>query len=125
VHLVNELISSIQKQLYLVSVKSKVGLLSGKVGKPIHHPFDVEVFFSDTSKGKLMVPYLPMKMIVEQGKMDFGAQTQSDQGGVASFSVARILARDPIQLLRLTLLLAIKQCWQILLELAIPMRSEF
>ena len=102
VQLVNELISSIQKQLYLVSVKSKVGLLSGKVGKPIQHPFDVEVFFSDTSNGKLMVPYLPMKMIVEQGKMDFGAQTQTDQKGIASYSVARILARDPIQLLRLT-----------------------
>ena len=49
-----------------------------------------------------MVPYLPMKMIVEQGKMDFGAQTQTDQNGIASFSVARILAKDPIQLLRLT-----------------------
>ncbi len=102
VYLVNELISSIQKQLYVISVKSKINLLSGKVGKPIQHPFDVEVFFSDTSNGKLMVPYLPMKMIVEQGKMDFGAQTQTDQGGIASFSVARILARDPIQLLRLT-----------------------
>jgi hypothetical protein len=62
----------------------------------------VEVFFTDTNKGKLMVPYLPMKMIVEQGKMDFGAQTQTDQNGIASFSVARILAKDPIQLLRLT-----------------------
>jgi hypothetical protein len=102
VYLVNELISSIQKQLYVVSVQSKVSLLSGKVGKPIQHPFDVEVFFTDTNKGKLMVPYLPMKMIVEQGKMDFGAQTQTDQNGIASFSVARILAKDPIQLLRLT-----------------------
>jgi bacterioferritin (cytochrome b1) len=102
VYLVNELISSIQKQLYVVSVKSKVSLLSGKVGKPIQHPFDVDVFFTDTNKGKLMVPYLPMKMMVEQGKMDFGAQTQTDQNGIASFSVARILAKDPIQLLRLT-----------------------
>jgi hypothetical protein len=43
-----------------------------------------------------------MKMNVAQGKMDFGAQTQTDQQGVASFSVARILARDPIQLIRLS-----------------------
>ncbi len=101
VQLVNELVSSIQKQLYMVTVRSKVNTLSGKVGKPIQTPFDVEVYFTDTTKGKLFVPFLPMKMVVEQGKMDFGAQTQTDQIGIASFSVARILARDPIQLIRL------------------------
>ena len=102
VYLVNEIISSIQSQLYKITVQSNSLSLMGKVGKPIQHPFDVHVFFADTSAGKLGVQYLPMKMNVEQGKMDFGAQTQTDQQGIASFSVARILARDPIQLIRLS-----------------------
>jgi hypothetical protein len=102
VYLVNEIISSIQSQLYKITVQSKSLSLMGKVGKPIQHPFDVHVFFADTLAGKLGVQYLPMKMNVEQGKMDFGAQTQTDQQGIASFSVARILARDPIQLIRLS-----------------------
>lgn len=102
VYLINEIITSIQSQLYLISVNSKVSSLSGKVGKPIQFPFDAEVIFKDTNQGKVVVPYLPMRMEVEQGRMDFGAQTQTDHLGIASFSVARILARDPIQLIRLS-----------------------
>lgn len=102
VYLVNEIISSIQSQLYQIGVYSKVSSLSGKVGKPIQYPFDAEVLFKDTSKGKTLVPFLPMKMTVEQGRMDFGAQTQTDHMGIASFSVARILAKDPIQLIRIS-----------------------
>lgn len=101
VYLVNEIISSVQAQLYRVSVRANATMLSGKVGKPIQNPFDASVYFTDTTKGKIMIPFLPMEMAVEQGKMDFGAQTQTDQQGIASFSVARILAKDPIQLIRL------------------------
>ncbi len=103
VFLINEIISSIQKQLYQVQVKTKVTTLSGKVGKPIQSPFDVMVQFKDTDTGVLMVPYVPMRMQVEQGKMEFGAQTETDHLGVSSFTIARILGRDPIQLLRLSI----------------------
>lgn len=103
VYLVNEIITSIQSQLYKASVRSTVTLLNGKVGKPIQNPFDAQVFFTDSSKGKLVIPFLPMEMSVDQGKMEFGAHTQTDQQGVASFSVARILAKDPIQLIRLSI----------------------
>lgn len=103
VYLVNEILSSLQAQLYRASVRATVAMLYGKVGKPIQHPFDVMVYLSDTTKGKISVPFLPMQMVVEQGKMEYGAQTQTDQNGIASFTVARILARDPVQLIRLSI----------------------
>ncbi len=100
VYLVNEILNQLQDQLYLLNVKSNLNELKGKVGKPIQQPFLANVFLRDTSKGKLAVPFVPMTMKIEQGKMDFGNSTLSDQNGEASFSIARILSKDPVQQLR-------------------------
>ncbi len=102
VYLVNEILTSIQNQLYKVSFQSMVTSLKGKVGKPISSPFDVFVFLSDTNTGKIPVQFMPMRMSNDQGRMEYGAQTETDHKGYASFSVARILSKDPVQLIRLS-----------------------
>lgn len=100
VYLVNEIMSLMQDQLYLLQVRAEVNQLKAKVGKPLQHPFGVKVWLSDTSRDKVMVPFVPLTMQVEQGKMDFGPGTVTGQDGEASFSIARILAKDPVQQLR-------------------------
>lgn len=101
VYLVNEIISSIQEQLYQVNFNSAVNVLNGKVGKPIYTPFDVTAYLTDSS-GMIPVTYMPVKMKVEQGKMEFGNTTETDYKGIASFSIARILSKDPVQLIRIS-----------------------
>lgn len=102
VHLVNEILSNIQNQLYQASLKSMTSSLKGKVGKPIANPFEVSVYLSDSSNGKKPLPFMPLKMSNDQGKMEYGAQTETDHHGYASLSIARILSKDPVQLLRIS-----------------------
>ncbi|MES2780504.1 MAG: LPP20 family lipoprotein [Bacteroidota bacterium] len=101
VFLVNELVNSIQHDLYEIQLKSTLQTLNGKIGKPIAEPFDVSAFFRDSLSGKIAVPYLPVYLFIEQGKIDGSLQTETDQSGVASFAIAKILDKNPVQLLRI------------------------
>lgn len=103
VFLVNEIVNQVQDLLTKVSVQSDVSQLKGKVGKAIPEPFNVFAYLKDSARGKLGIGGMAMSMNVEQGKMNFGSSTETDQNGFASFSVARILAKDPVQVLRISL----------------------
>lgn len=103
VFLVNEIVNQVQDLLTKVSVQSDVSQLKGKVGKAIPEPFNVFACLKDSARGKLGIGGMAMSMNVEQGKMNFGSSTETDQNGFASFSVARILAKDPVQVLRISL----------------------
>jgi hypothetical protein len=103
VFLVNEIVNQVQDHLTKVSVQSDVSQLKGKVGKAIPEPFNVFAYLKDSARGKLGIGGMAMSMNVEQGKMNFGSSTETDQNGFASFSVARILAKDPVQVLRISL----------------------
>ncbi|MFN5886317.1 MAG: LPP20 family lipoprotein [Bacteroidota bacterium] len=102
VYLVNEILSSMQSQLYKVTFQSQVSSLKGKVGKPVSTPFDVLAHLNNTGTEKPPVPFMPMKLSNDQGRMEYGAQTETDHQGMASFSIARILAKDPVQLVRIS-----------------------
>jgi hypothetical protein len=102
VYLVNEILSSLQNQLYKVTFQSQVTNLKGKVGKPVSAPFDVFAFLNNAGSEKPPVPFMPMKLSNDQGRMEYGAQTETDHQGTASFSIARILSKDPVQLVRIS-----------------------
>lgn len=103
VYLVNEIVNQLQDLLSKVSVRSEISQLKGKVGKAIPEPFNVMAYLKDSTSGRLGIGGMAMSMNVEQGKMNFGTSTETDQNGLASFSVARILAKDPVQVLRISL----------------------
>lgn len=102
IYLVNELVNSIQTQLYQVRLNSNTKLLQGKVGKPITEPFDIKVSYRDTAAGFIPVPYLPLMLACEQGKIDANTNTETDQYGVASFAIARIRDKSPVQTIRIS-----------------------
>lgn len=101
VFLVNELVNSIQTDLYKVQLKSAITQLNGKVGKPIAEPFDVNAFFRDTFISRTAVPYLPVHLFIDQGKIDGSLQTETDQTGIASFAISKVLHKSPVQTLRI------------------------
>ncbi len=100
VYLVNEIINQLQDQLSTIFLRANTPHIKAKAGKAIAQPFSFYAYTTDTNKATQPITGLPLHMVVEQGKMNFGASTQSDQAGIASFSVARVLAKDPVQLLR-------------------------
>lgn len=94
VYLVNEIVNQIQNQLYKLQVKTDVVELKGKIGKPISNPFTASVkLASDNSQ----VPFVPLTLKANQTKFDYGNSAETDQNGVATFSLNKILAKDPIQ----------------------------
>jgi hypothetical protein len=101
VFLVNELVNSLQTDLYAVQLKSILPTLQGKVGKPIAEPFDVKAIFRDTFTTKTPVPYLPLHLYVERGKIEGNLQTETDQTGIASFAISRIVDKSTVQTLRI------------------------
>jgi hypothetical protein len=103
VYLVNEIVNQLQDLLSKVSVRSEIIQLKGKVGKAIPEPFNVMAYLKDSTSVRLGIGGMAMSMNVEQGKMNFGTSTETDQNGFASFSVARILTKDPVQVLRISL----------------------
>ena len=94
VYLVNEIVSQIQKQLYKLQVKTDVTELKGKIGKPINNPFTASVLLVEN---KTLVPFVPLTLKASQAKFDFGNSAETDQNGIATFSLNRIQAKDPIQ----------------------------
>lgn len=101
IFLVNELVNSIQTDLYRVQLKSTNTQLNGKVGKPIAEPFDVKAFYRDTFVSKTGIPYLPVYLYVDQGKIEGSLQTETDQAGIASFAITKILDKSIVQTLRI------------------------
>jgi len=103
VYLVNEIVSQIQNQMYKVSVRTNHATIKAKVGKPVSEPINISVILNDTLSKKVFLPFIPLKLVVEQGKMEFGALSETNQAGEASFSISRVLAKDPVQRIRITL----------------------
>ncbi len=94
VYLVNEIVSQIQNQLYKLQVKTEVIELKGKIGKPINNPFTAKVKLKENNS---FVPFVPLTLKALQAKFDFGNSAETDQNGIATFSLNRIQAKDPIQ----------------------------
>jgi hypothetical protein len=94
VYLVNEIVNQIQNQLYQLQVKTDVVELKGKIGKPINNPFTAYVKFTENNT---FVPFVPLTLKATQAKFDFGNSAETDQNGMATFSLNRIQAKDPIQ----------------------------
>lgn len=94
VYLVNEIVSQIQNQLYKLQVKTDVVELKGKIGKPINNPFTASVLLAEN---KSLVPFVPLTLKATQAKFDFGNSAETDQNGIATFSLNKIQAKDPVQ----------------------------
>lgn len=94
VYLVNEIVNQIQNQLYKLQVRTDVVELKGKIGKPIINPFTASVKLNTEN---LFVPFVPLTLKANQTKFDYGSSAETDQNGIATFSLNKILAKDPIQ----------------------------
>jgi hypothetical protein len=94
VYLVNEIVNQIQNQLYKLQVRTDVVELKGKIGKPIINPFTASVKLNAEN---LFVPFVPLTLKANQTKFDYGSSAETDQNGIATFSLNKILAKDPIQ----------------------------
>jgi hypothetical protein len=99
VYLINELVNSIQNQLYQVEIVSKVNVLKGKVGQSIAEPFEVS---SQYRSDKIAIPFLPIVVGNEHGKIEGTLNTETDQIGIASIAISKILDKSPVQLLRVS-----------------------
>lgn len=94
VYLVNEIVNQIQTQLYKIQVKTDVVELKGKIGKPINNPFTATV---NLTGGNTLVPFVPLTLKANQTQFDYGNTAETDQNGVATFSLNKIQAKDPVQ----------------------------
>jgi len=97
VYIVNELINSIQSQLYSIEIKSKISFSQAKVGKPITEPFEVLASYRNTNEP---VPFLPITMFSEQHKVEGTILTETDQNGIGAIAVSRIIDKAPVQTIR-------------------------
>jgi hypothetical protein len=95
VYLVNELMSSIQNQLYEVELVSDISHASGKVGRPIQTPFDIRARYRDS---KIPIAFLPLTTRSDHQSMEGTLHTETDQQGIASLSISKIKEKAPVQL---------------------------
>lgn len=98
VFMVSELVNSIQNQLYEIELSSKVQTLNGKVGKPIDEPFNVEVRYRSN---KEPIAFIPLTSFMENGQIESTLLTETDQVGVASVTISKILSKAPVQTIRI------------------------
>lgn len=96
---VNELINSIQQQLYAVKLSTEISSVKGKVGKAISEPINISAVFNTAPH--INVLYLPITPQAQSGKMKFGNQSETDAKGQASFSIHSIQSKDPLQSVRI------------------------
>lgn len=99
VFLVNEIINELQDQLYKLQVKTDIVELKGKVGKPIKNTFKASVKIRSNNT---VVPYMPLTLIAEKGNVSYGGNTETDQLGDATMAIARVINKDPIQQIKVS-----------------------
>jgi hypothetical protein len=101
VFLLNEILSQLQNQLYLVQIRANEQEISVIMGKPLDYPIQAiaQLKTSDTSFS--VVPYFPL--IIEgrniQLKGNVSAETQAD--GSAQFGISGIQCTEPIQVINI------------------------
>jgi hypothetical protein len=98
IYLVNELVNSIQKQLYQIELVSSTTILQGKIGKPIAEPFTVQARYRTDQSA---VPYLPVTLFSEQNPVEGTRSTETDQKGIASIAITKIIDKAPVQVVRI------------------------
>lgn len=97
VYFVNELVSSIQDQLYEVELMSSVTLLKGKAGNPIADPFDITARYR---LDKTPISFLPITTSSENNSIEATSSTETDQNGVASIAISKVGGKNPVQQLK-------------------------
>lgn len=100
VFLVNEIIGQLQEQLSKLQVNTDIVELKGKVGKPILTPFNANVKIKNSNQ---FVAYVPLVLIAEKGNVNYGGNTETDQLGKAVMAVSRVLNKDPIQQIKVSI----------------------
>lgn len=98
VYLVSETIRSLQTQLFSIQLSSNVRLLKAKTGKGIAEPFDVIARFMIDSN--IAVPYVPVELKLEQGKLEGTLRSDADRNGIATFAITAVQSSVPVQTLR-------------------------
>jgi hypothetical protein len=74
IYLVNEIISSIQDQLYEVELVNNAGPLTGKVGRPVSEPFDVKAQYR---LNKDPIPYLPLAILNTNNNLQVNSASEN------------------------------------------------
>jgi hypothetical protein len=97
-YLVNELLTSIQDQLYEVELVSQKSTLQGKVGRAIPEPFTVSAYYRDDHTPISFLPLSTQNVYHLEGTL----LTETDKEGLASLTISNITDKAPTQLFRIS-----------------------
>lgn len=94
VYFVNELVSSIQDQLYEIEVVSNTTVVEAKSGRSIPNPFEVKVQYRDD---KSPVAFVPLTTLSNQNSIEATTSGETDQSGLGTVAISRISNKAPVQ----------------------------
>jgi hypothetical protein len=98
VYLVNEIMNSIQNQLYEVELVSSVSMLKGKVGRSISDPFDITAQYRNNHAP---IPFVPLTSLSENNGIEATISAETDQKGTGSVAITKIAGKAPVQQIRI------------------------
>lgn len=101
VFLLNEILSQLQSQLYLVQIRASEQEIAVIMGKPLDHPImaTAQLKTSDTSFG--IIPYLPLMIEGRNILLKGNVSAETQANGSAQFGISSIQCSEPIQVLNI------------------------
>ena len=99
--LLNEVLSQLQDQLYLVRLKTPVSSLKITAGKALDKPIQASAFIKGKDSLANALAFLPLKAEGSGMRFKGTAKTETQADGDAQFSINSIQSTDAIQVLRI------------------------
>ena len=98
IYLVNELVNSIQTQLYEVELKSIPTIAEAKTGKAITKAFEVTAKYKN---GGEPIPFFPLTLSSEQNSIKGTQASETDQYGNGAIAISKITNKAPFQVAKI------------------------
>lgn len=95
VFLMNEIVGLMQRQLYLIKLAAKPDRVGITAGRALAQPIEVAATFQQTNKS---LAYIPLTWQNKQGRITGTHKTETNQTGVASFFVTRVIGNSAAQM---------------------------
>lgn len=97
IFLTNEIFSSLQGAVNQIELKAKNPKLDAQVGKPLRTPLEVTVTQAAAAAG---VANIPVKFAFIRGSGDIVRSSKSNQSGIASTQIAKVIGTEKLQLVK-------------------------
>ncbi|MDZ4666267.1 MAG: LPP20 family lipoprotein [bacterium] len=101
VFLLNEILSQLQDQLYMIRFSTPQTSINVTAGKALDRPIEASAAVKTKDSLMAVLAYLPLKAEGNGLKFKGTAQTETQGDGVAQFSINSIQSTDAIQVLRI------------------------